>query len=243
MIIKHQLKTENRAKLSILLRKKNRTFAHSKSAKQLYIKMIMTLDNYKFTLLTAVFIFIILPARGQIKFPSYKPVEQNFRAATQPEARTQQFYSITSEEGQATIVVERGNYTPTIPPTTNRKDNGNYNATGLSLQSGKSIKSYGGGNAMASSSYQRGTSKGANSTINSNSSLPNLAFIKKKQTETDIETLQQEETIQDFSNEEMQRLPSEPGFNPDLMPIPSGIPFMLICAAIYAFIGRKKRND
>lgn len=202
----------------------------------------MTL-NYRLTLLTYILLFFVVQSKGQIQYPTYRPIEQRIVTATPPEAQAKQFYSIATEEGQATIVVERGNYTPTIPPTTNRKDNGNYNATGLSLQSGKSIKSYGGGNAMASSSYQRGTSKGANSTINSNSSLPSLAFIKKKQTETDIETLQQEETIQDFSNEEMQRLPSEPGFNPDLMPIPSGIPFMLICVAIYAFIGRKKRND
>ena len=184
----------------------------------------MTL-NYRLTLLTYILLFFVVQSKGQIQYPTYRPIEQRVVTATPPEAQAKQFYSIATEEGQATIVVERGNYTPTIP------------------QSGKSIKSYGGGNAMASSSYQRGTSKGANSTINSNSSLPSLAFIKKKQTETDIETLQQEETIQDFSNEEMQRLPSEPGFNPDQMPIPSGIPFMLICAAIYAFIGRKKRND
>lgn len=203
----------------------------------------MTLDNYKFTLLTTVFLFfVILPARGQIKFPSYKPVEQNFRTATQPEAQTQQFYSITSEEGQATIQIEKKQYKPTVVPNASRNNHHNYSTNGLKLSSDKTIKSYGGGTGIVSSSARK-NNKEQISSNNNGLSYSNLTF-NRNQTETKQNILQQEtQAIQDYTEEGMSRLPSEPGENPDQMPIPSGIPFMLICAAIYAFIGRKKRND
>ncbi len=205
--------------------------------------MIMTLDNYKLTLLTAVFIFIILPARGQIKFPSYKPVEQNFRAATQPEAQTQQFYSITSEEGQATIQIEKKQYNPTAVPNSLYKNDYNYSTSGLQLSTNKTIKSFGGGTGTVSSTGRRSTNQQLNTTNNTSLSYSSLTY-RKNETETKENIIQQEtQTIQDYTEEGMSRLPSEPGKNPDQMPIPSGIPFMLICAAIYAFIGRKKRND
>ncbi len=205
--------------------------------------MIMTLDNYKLTLLTAVFIFIILPARGQIKFPSYKPAEQNFRAATQPEAQTQQFYSITSEEGQATIQIEKKQYNPTAVPNSLYKNDYNYSTSGLQLSTNKTIKSFGGGTGTVSSTGRRSTNQKLNTTNNTSLSYSSLTY-RKNETETKENIIQQEtQTIQDYTEEGMSRLPSEPGKNPDQMPIPSGIPFMLICAAIYAFIGRKKRND
>lgn len=205
--------------------------------------MIMTLDNYKLTLLTAVFIFIILPARGQIKFPSYKPAEQNFRAATQPEAQTQQFYSITSEEGQATIQIEKKQYNPTAVPNSLYKNDYNYSTSGLQLSTNKTIKSFGGGTGTVSSTGRRSTNQKLNTTNNTSLSYSSLTY-RKNETETKQNILQQEtQAIQDYTEEGMSRLPSEPGKNPDQMPIPSGIPFMLICAAIYAFIGRKKRND
>lgn len=205
--------------------------------------MIMTLDNYKLTLLTAVFIFIILPARGQIKFPSYKPAEQNFRAATQPEAQTQQFYSITSEEGQATIQIEKKQYNPTAVPNSLYKNDYNYSTSGLQLSSNKTVKSFGGGTGTVSSTGRRSTNQQLNTTNNTSLSYSSLTY-RKNETETKQNILQQEtQAIQDYTEEGMSRLPSEPGKNPDQMPIPSGIPFMLICAAIYAFIGRKKRND
>lgn len=205
--------------------------------------MIMTLDNYKLTLLTAVFIFIILPARGQIKFPSYKPAEQNFRAATQPEAQTQQFYSITSEEGQATIQIEKKQYNPTTVPNSLYKNDYNYSTSGLQLSTNKTIKSFGGGTGTVSSTGRRSTNQKLNTTNNTSLSYSSLTY-RKNETETKENIIQQEtQTIQDYTEEGMSRLPSEPGTNPDQMPIPSGIPFMLICAAIYAFIGRKKRND
>lgn len=203
----------------------------------------MTLDNYKLTLLTAVFIFIILPARGQIKFPSYKPAEQNFRAATQPEAQTQQFYSITSEEGQATIQIEKKQYNPTAVPNSLYKNDYNYSTSGLQLSTNKTIKSFGGGTGTVSSTGRRSTNQKLNTTNNTSLSYSSLTY-RKNETETKENIIQQEtQTIQDYTEEGMSRLPSEPGKNPDQMPIPSGIPFMLICAAIYAFIGRKKRND
>lgn len=203
----------------------------------------MTLDNYKLTLLTAVFIFIILPARGQIKFPSYKPAEQNFRAATQPEAQTQQFYSITSEEGQATIQIEKKQYNPTTVPNSLYKNDYNYSTSGLQLSTNKTIKSFGGGTGTVSSTGRRSTNQKLNTTNNTSLSYSSLTY-RKNETETKENIIQQEtQTIQDYTEEGMSRLPSEPGTNPDQMPIPSGIPFMLICAAIYAFIGRKKRND
>ena len=205
--------------------------------------MIMTLDNYKLTLLTAVFIFIILPARGQIKFPSYKPAEQNFRAATQPEAQTQQFYSITSEEGQATIQIEKKQYNPTAVPNSLYKNDYNYSTSGLQLSTNKTIKSFGGGTGTVSSTGRSSTNQKLNTTNNTSLSYSSLTY-RKNETETKENIIQQEtQTIQDYTEEGMSRLPSEPGTNPDQMPIPSGIPFMLICAAIYAFIGRKKRND
>lgn len=205
--------------------------------------MIMTLDNYKLTLLTAVFIFIILPARGQIKFPSYKPAEQNFRAATQPEAQTQQFYSITSEEGQATIQIEKKQYNPTAVPNSLYKNDYNYSTSGLQLSTNKTIKSFGGGTGTVSSTRRRSTNQKLNTTNNTSLSYSSLTY-RKNETEKKENIIQQEtQTIQDYTEEGMSRLPSEPGTNPDQMPIPSGIPFMLICAAIYAFIGRKKRND
>lgn len=205
--------------------------------------MIMTLDNYKLTLLTAVFIFIILPARGQIKFPSYKPAEQNFRAATQPEAQTHQFYSITSEEGQATIQIEKKQYNPTTVPNSLYKNDYNYSTSGLQLSTNKTIKSFGGGTGTVSSTGRRSTNQKLNTTNNTSLSYSSLTY-RKNETETKENIIQQEtQTIQDYTEEGMSRLPSEPGTNPDQMPIPSGIPFMLICAAIYAFIGRKKRND
>lgn len=203
----------------------------------------MTLDNYKLTLLTAVFIFIILPARGQIKFPSYKPAEQNFRAATQPEAQTQQFYSITSEEGQATIQIEKKQYNPTAVPNSLYKNDYNYSTSGLQLSTNKTIKSFGGGTGTVSSTRRRSTNQKLNTTNNTSLSYSSLTY-RKNETEKKENIIQQEtQTIQDYTEEGMSRLPSEPGTNPDQMPIPSGIPFMLICAAIYAFIGRKKRND
>lgn len=206
--------------------------------------MIMTLDNYKLTLLTAVFLFFItLPARGQIKFPSYKPAEQNFRTATQPEAQTQQFYSITSEEGQATIQIEKKQYNPTAVPNSLYKNDYNYSTSGLQLSTNKTIKSFGGGTGTVSSTGRRSTNQKLNTTNNTSLSYSSLTY-RKNETETKENIIQQEtQTIQDYTEEGMSRLPSEPGTNPDQMPIPSGIPFMLICAAIYAFIGRKKRND
>lgn len=204
----------------------------------------MTLDNYKLTLLTAVFLFFItLPARGQIKFPSYKPAEQNFRTATQPEAQTQQFYSITSEEGQATIQIEKKQYNPTAVPNSLYKNDYNYSTSGLQLSTNKTIKSFGGGTGTVSSTGRRSTNQKLNTTNNTSLSYSSLTY-RKNETETKENIIQQEtQTIQDYTEEGMSRLPSEPGTNPDQMPIPSGIPFMLICAAIYAFIGRKKRND
>lgn len=199
--------------------------------------MIMTLDNYKLTLLTAVFLFfVILPARGQIKFPSYKPAEQNFRTATQPEARTQQFYSITSEEGQATIQIEKKQYNPTVVPNASYNNHHNYSTNGLNLSSNKTIKSYGGGTGIVSSSARKNTNREQIASNNNGFSYLSLTF-NKNQTETKQNILQQEtQAIQDYTEEGMSRLPSEPGDNPDQMPISSGISFMLICAVLYAFI-------
>lgn len=203
--------------------------------------MIMTLDNYKLTLLTAVFIFIILPARGQIKFPSYKPAEQNFRAATQPEAQTQQFYSITSEEGQATIQIEKKQYNPTAVPNSLYKNDYNYSTSGLQLSTNKTIKSFGGGTGTVSSTGRRSTNQKLNTTNNTSLSYSSLTY-RKNETETKENIIQQEtQTIQDYTEEGMSRLPSEPGTNPDQMPIPSGISFLLICAALYAFIFKNKK--
>lgn len=202
----------------------------------------MTLDNYKLTLLTAIFIFFItLPIRGQIKFPSYKPAEPNFRTATQPEAQTQQFYSITSEEGQATIQVEKKQYNPTAVPNSLYKNDYNYSTSGLQLSSNKTIKSFGGGTGTVSSTGRRSTNQQLNTTNNTSFSYSSLTY-RKNETETSENILQQEtQTIQDYTEEGMSRLPSEPGTNPDQMPIPSGISFLLICAALYAFIFKNKK--
>lgn len=203
----------------------------------------MTLDNYKLTLLTAIFIFFItLPIRGQIKFPSYQqPAEPNFRTATQPEAQTQQFYSITSEEGQATIQVEKKQYNPTAVPNSLYKNDYNYSTSGLQLSSNKTIKSFGGGTGTVSSTGRRSTNQQLNTTNNTSFSYSSLTY-RKNETETSENILQQEtQTIQDYTEEGMSRLPSEPGTNPDQMPIPSGISFLLICAALYAFIFKNKK--
>lgn len=196
----------------------------------------MTLDNYKLTLLTAIFIFFItLPIRGQIKFPSYQPAEPNFRTATQPEAQTQQFYSITSEEGQATIQVEKKQYNPTAVPNASHNNHPNYNTNGLKLSSDKTVKSYGGGTGTVSSSGRKNNREQISSN-NNGLSYSSLTF-NRNQTETKQNILQQEtQAKQDYTEEGMSRLPSEPGDNPDQMPISSGIPFMLICAVFYAFI-------
>ena len=164
--------------------------------------MIMTLDNYKLTLLTAVFIFIILPARGQIKFPSYKPAEQNFRAATQPEAQTQQFYSITSEEGQATIQIEKKQYNPTTVPNSLYKNDYNYSTSGLQLSTNKTIKSFGGGTGTVSSTGRRSTNQKLNTTNNTSLSYSSLTY-RKNETETKENIIQQEtQTIQDYTEED-----------------------------------------
>lgn len=205
--------------------------------------MIMTLDNYKLTLLTAVFIFIILPARGQIKFPSYKPAEQNFRAATQPEAQTQQFYSITSEEGQATIQIEKKQYNPTAVPNSLYKNDYNYSTSGLQLSSNKTVKSFGGGTGTVTT--QSGQAR--QQSINAPAGTVQLPLLKKYSSNEDYTYTQENENKQlDENNPEMNRLPgydpSDPGTGVEL-PIPSGITILLFCTLLYLpFIKRKTKK-
>lgn len=203
----------------------------------------MTLDNYKLTLLTAVFIFIILPARGQIKFPSYKPAEQNFRAATQPEAQTQQFYSITSEEGQATIQIEKKQYNPTAVPNSLYKNDYNYSTSGLQLSTNKTIKSFGGGTGTTTTQSGRARQQ----EVNASAGTVQLPLLKKYSSNEDYTYTQENENKQlDENNPEMNKLPgydpSDPGTGVEL-PIPSGITILLFCALLYLpFIKRKTRK-
>lgn len=204
----------------------------------------MTLDNYKLTLLTAIFIFFItLPIRGQIKFPSYQPAEPNFRTATQPEAQTQQFYSITSEEGQATIQVEKKQYNPTAVPNASRNNQPNYNTNGLKLSSDKTVKSYGGGTGATTTQ----TGKTGQQNANVSAGTVQLPLLKKYSNNEDYTYTQENGNKQlDENNPEMNKLPgydpSDPGTGVEL-PIPSGITVLLLCALLYLpFIKRNTRK-
>lgn len=193
----------------------------------------MILKYYRLTLLTAVFIFLItLPAKGQIKFPSYKLTEKKYSTATQPEAQAKQFYSITSEEGQATIQMGKKQYNPTIVPNTTDNNHHNYSTNGLKLSTDKAVKSYGGGTGTTGASGKNKTNNTqANTNINA-VSLPILTYSREQNSKTDDAFEQRLYAYRDDTENGPQRLPSEPGDNPDL-PIAEGTPFLILCAIAY----------